>query len=591
MEHGSSARARPLFAVRLAIGLAQGFALYALYERRMALAPEAFEALWFTAWVVPVVALGAVGALRGATLAGWLGAASLLSLGIGAYAGFVGPSFDLDNGHGRELTPVALTLLTPTALFILHHLIVPADAERRWRASFSRYFDEGWRDAVRLALAGVFVGGLWLLLTLGAGLFNAIKLEFFGKLIAKRWFAFTVTTSFFAIGIHLTDVRADMVRGARTLLLSLLSWLLPILVLLTVGFLGALLFTGLKPLWATRWATGTLLSASAALIILINAAYQDGEHPGFPPGLLRWSTRAAGAVLPFLVGLAGYALILRVGQHGWTPPRVYAAATLLVGACYAAGYLRAALSRGAWMQPLETFNWITAQVAVLVLVLISSPVADPVRLSVHDQVTRLERGGVSPDAFDFAFLRFHSGRLGHLALRQLAAAKGDSRAKSIAELAQAEARERTPYWSAPATPARRSNIILAVGEGFPQSFFTQSWTRDEDPITGCQNRCVATTVRLVDGASTQVIVFGPFTRRVYAERDGRWTEIGQLAGPVCVTDLAAVRSGRIRLLPRAAQADVEVNGMRLVFAPSSPCPPLRGSAEAVVGQVRAASED
>ena len=72
----------------------------------------------------------------------------------------------------------------------------------------------------------------------------------------------------FTCAIHVTDVRAGIVRGARTLKLTLLSWLLPIMALIAVTFLATLLFTGLEPLWSTRRATPVLLAAAAALVFL-----------------------------------------------------------------------------------------------------------------------------------------------------------------------------------------------------------------------------------------------------------------------------------------------------------------------------------
>jgi hypothetical protein len=47
--------------------------------------------------------------------------------------------------------------------------------------------------------------------------------------------------------------------------------------LIITGFLCSLPFTGLAALWETRHATSLLLSANAVLIMLINAAFQNGE--------------------------------------------------------------------------------------------------------------------------------------------------------------------------------------------------------------------------------------------------------------------------------------------------------------------------
>ena len=566
---------RQALAIRLAIGLAQGLALYALDHWRAQLLPPVFGALALTAWLVPIAALGTLGAARPRTAIGWLGAATLITVVIGAYAHYVEPHAGPGSG---DWAPPAAAFFTAAALFILHHLIVPADAERRWRASFERYFDEGWKDAVRLALAVVFVGALWLLLWLGAALFKLIGLDFLQTLISKPWFAFPATTTFFAIAVHITDIRVGLVRGARTLVLSLLSWLLPVLALIAAGFLMALPFTGLKPLWATRTSSGVLLAACAALVILINATYQDGERQGFPPAVLKWATRIAAVTLAPLTLVAAYGVYLRIGQHGLSPERIYALACLLIAACYAAGYAWAAVTRGPWMRRLETTNWITAQVAVVVLLAIFSPLLDPARISVASQMHRLESGRVAAKDFDYQFLRFHAGRWGEAALTRLAA----SRNTEIAGRAQTEQRRKQP-WETPAlTPVQRMAAVHAVGAPLPASFVSQVWTPENDPGRDCAPKpwetqgaprdCQALVAELDDVPGPEVIVFGPVMDQVYSQRNGLWVPIGQLANGTCPGDDRAVRETGARIVTAPAKA-VEIGGRRLPFAPNAACPP------------------
>ncbi|HEV3018588.1 MAG TPA: hypothetical protein VGY49_06185 [Burkholderiaceae bacterium] len=49
-----------------------------------------------------------------------------------------------------------------------------------------------------------------------------------------------------------------------------------------------------------------------------------------------------------------------------------------------------------------------------------SPIADPARLMVADQMARLRSGAVGPDKFDFGALKFDGARWGAPALAQLA---------------------------------------------------------------------------------------------------------------------------------------------------------------------------
>ncbi len=187
---------------------------------------------------------------------------------------------------------------------------------------YRNYFDATWKFGVQLALALAFVVAFWLTLLLGAQLFKLINLDFLERLIEHSWFADPATALAIAAAIHLTDVRAGLVAGIRTVVLTLLSWLLPLMALLALGFVGSLIFTGLDPLWQTRSAAGIMLTAAGVLVVLINAAYQDGEAEGARPFVLRYAELVASALLVPLVGLAAYALALRVQQYGWSVERI-----------------------------------------------------------------------------------------------------------------------------------------------------------------------------------------------------------------------------------------------------------------------------
>ena len=143
----------------------------------------------------------------------------------------------------------------------------------------------------------------------------------------------------------------------------------------------------------------------AALIVLLNAAYQDGGSPNAHLRLLhRWTGRAT-APGPPLTALAIWGLGQRIGEHGLTPSRIIAAACCLIAACYSLGYAFAALRPGRWLARLEPTNIATGVLVVAVIVALFSPIADPARISVDDQLARLENGASSPEKFDYQFLR------------------------------------------------------------------------------------------------------------------------------------------------------------------------------------------
>jgi hypothetical protein len=435
----------PLAIARTVIGVAQGGALYFLYavleaKTWPATEPLLFAPLVFTVTLVPLIAVAGVGNLRPRTFTMWTVGVAVLLVGLAVYdilRGTIGPpGLPTVVAVAPSLRPRRCGIYLPQTalggLFIAHSLVVSGDADRKFIASYTRYFDVAWKHGVQLVLALIFVGAFWALLWLGSALFELVKVHFLTELIKKPWFAIPATVLAFTCAIHVTDVRAGIVRGARTLKLTLLSWLLPMMVLIGGGFLSALLFTGLEPLWSTRRATAVLLTAAAALVFLVNAAYQDG-HSEQPVRVLRYAGSLAAILLLPLVGIAGYGLALRVGQYGWTPERIIALACAVVAACYTFGYGLSVLASGPWLKWLEITNVFTAFVILAVILALFSPIADPARISVADQVARLEAGKVSPDAFDFAFLRFTSGRFGLDALKQLKDKQDGPDASRIAE--------------------------------------------------------------------------------------------------------------------------------------------------------------
>jgi hypothetical protein len=153
-------------------------------------------------------------------------------------------------------------------------------------------------------------------------------------------------------------------------------------------------------------------------VVLVNAAWQQGEDERAVARVVRVAARIAALLLAPLVLIAVYALFLRVRDYGWSADRIDAAACMLVAACYAAGYFRAGLRPG-WLPLLARVNIGVAFVVLGVLLALFSPLLDPARISVASQIARLASGKVKPDAFDFAFLRFDGARFGRAALDRL----------------------------------------------------------------------------------------------------------------------------------------------------------------------------
>jgi hypothetical protein len=372
-------------------------------------------------------------------------------------------------------------------------------------------------------------------------------------------------------------VRAGIVRGARTLKLTLLSWLLPMMVLIAGGFLSTLMFTGLEPLWSTRRATAVLLTAAAAIVFLVNAAYQDG-HSEHPVRVLRYAGSLAAILLLPLVGIAGYGLALRVGQYGWTPERIIALACAVVAACYTFGYGLSVLASRSWLKWLEVTNVFTAFVILAVILALFSPIADPARISVADQVARLVAGNVSPDAFDFAFLRFGSGRFGLDALERLKNKQDGPDASRIAERANTalawknRSEARRAERMTPQRLAANITVIYPKGQSLPDSFLQQDWPATSPRYPPCLNananinvsiyHCDAMMVDLDGDGKPEIVVLGPWSA-AFKQSENQWTLLGNITNTGCKGVRDALREGKFEIAATPEFKELHVAGQSL----------------------------
>jgi hypothetical protein len=562
--------ARRATIIRLATGLIQGLLLYGLYQADKskvwpATQREVYAAFLLIVLFVPPVGLAGVSALRLRTLSTWKAVAAIIAAGLGAYGVWSGdPAARGVDGMGP------LTFLGVAALiFIGHHLVQPADQERRPIARYPTYFDVTWKHGVQAVLSLGFTGAFWLLLFLASALFKLIGVDAIEKLIKHEAFAFPATTVMFAAAVQLTDVQANLVRGVRTVALTLLAWLLPLMTLIAAGFLLTLPFTGLEPLWKTRSATAILLTADAFLILLANAAYQDGAEK--TAVVLKWAARLAGVLLVPITVLAAYGLSLRIGQYGLSPDRIIAGACVLVAAGYAVGYTVAAVRPGAWMKTLEATNIAMAFVVIAVLLALCTPVADPRRLSVEDQVARLKAGTVKPDAFDYVALRFDGGRFGRKALEDLGRDPDPTiRAKAL----RAAKLDSRPYLAEAIEISDRykKTKVYPKGQALPKSFVDQTWNGGGEPTCfwGYQ-QCQAVLADIDGDGVAEVLLSSGRTFDIFkVDAAGVWAQTAETS-VFCGDVGKGLEAGDIQVAPSPPAQDLVIGGKRARIEPAGAC--------------------
>ncbi len=590
--------------LRLGIGFIQGLALLILYQAFDDKTWPATDGLVFgplvvVAAAIPLLVISGLGNIRPRGLIIWAVIATIGCVGFGIYGIISDPVIAQSAAAPMpRIVPTVMTLFSiVTMLFIVHGFIVAAEADRRLLAGYPTYFDVFCKHAVQAGLAAAFVGVFWTLLSLSGELFRLIGIGFLGQLIRRSAFWIPATALAFSYGIHVTDVQAAIVRGARTLGLFLLSWLLPMMALVGAAFVLALPFTGLEPLWSTRRASGILLGAATALILLINAAFQDGRAENRAVAVLRYASALAAVVVVPLIVLAGYALALRIRQYGLTPDRVGVAVCVLVGASFAVGYVVAAARSGAELRGVAGTNIVTVLVVVGLLLVLNSPIADPDRLSVADQVSRLQSGRISPDEFDFAFLRFGSGRYGTRALEQLATHAQGPQAAVIADRAAKAlhatmlSQLSTPSQAGPAKQhisarqrADNITVIAPAGGTPPESFLEQDWSALQRPwllpqCLAASAKCEAIVVDLDGDGRPEILLFsvpGGAAAAFKANAAESWEFVGTIANAACPGVRDALRAGHFEIAEPAFK-ELEAGDQRLRIE-NAPCvPPQSGS--------------
>jgi hypothetical protein len=271
-----------------------------------------------------------------------------------------------------------------------------------WR-DYPTLFAESWMLVVRAATAVVFTGLIWGLIWLADALLGLVGLGVMGWLMGEGGpVARMLTGAALGLGFAVAGENTDLL--APDLILRLLRPLaLPLLVVEAV-FLLALPMRGLSGLPEGLSAAGLLLGLAAAAAALVSVVVEREEALADPGRITGLAARGLALLMPVPVGLAGWALWLRVAQHGWTPGRLFAAVLVVLAAGYAAQYLLAALRGAAWRGAVRRANVAMAVAVMAAAVLWLSPVLNAEAISARSQLARFEAEAVDAGVMDFAAL-------------------------------------------------------------------------------------------------------------------------------------------------------------------------------------------
>lgn len=325
------------------------------------------------------------------------------------------------------------------AIAIAAPLFQTARDEGRFKLPYADLYGHALTNVVLWFAAWSFVAVVWLMSWLLAALFNLIKIDFLEKLLGKDWFVALLLGASFGAAVGLFRERDRILRLLQNVVTSVLSVLAPALGAGLLLFLIALPFTGLDALWeATKSTTPILLSCVVGALILANAVIGTGEDDRAANPLLRFGAMALALVTFPLAGIAGFATGLRIGQHGFTPDRLWALTFVIFATAFGIAYMVSLLrGRMDWAGQARTANVRLAIAIAAVALFLATPIVSFNAISTADQVARLTSGKVSPDKFDWRALAFDFGEPGKTALKRLAASANPKVAAKAVAVAKA----------------------------------------------------------------------------------------------------------------------------------------------------------
>lgn len=552
-------------------GAVQGWVLWGLWralEDKLwpATEPMLLTALLYATLAVPLVIYCTQHVERLPSRARWL-AVALFGLLYGALGGYT--AWVSDAGRFRGSVEFEDALAALVLGFVSLGLLCGFDfSVRRWR--YARLFHYAWRNGILMVTAGALAGAVWMVLFAGAGLMSLIGVKWVMELIRKPVFIFPVTGLVAAGAFALGLARAGMTETIRRFVLSIYSWLLPLVLFFAVLWVLALPFTGLEPLFKTRNAASLMLAFTALAVLFANAAFQDGEGERPYPQWLSRTTQGGWLAMLAVVGIAWWALGMRIAQHGWSEQRLWAALVAVIAGIYALGYALSWLRPQRWMQAMAPTNIVAALVACLGMLAFLSPLADVRQLAVSAHLRHVAQAANGQEP-DWNYLRWRSGRFGREALQAMAGGQGVPAGQGWEKQATRLLAQINRYDDSPALlgeQALRDKFdVHPKGQTLPDSFVRYAQDKQSHwALRNCLRNAARCPVWLgdLDGdRQSELLLFdarGQAT--VFVHEDKGWRQAGNASVRGARREFAPAQLDDARAVAPLWQ-DLEVGGQRL----------------------------
>ena len=415
------------------LAVLQGVALTLLYRSLEGATWPASDPIWFTslaAFVVsfPLLTLLAIEQGNIKKLLIYLLPFCLLLSLLGGYIGSEQyPLAWVDNDLLTATFVITSLVASFKALMYIQQFI---DKEA---IHYAQLFKLSWRNFLLFIECWLFVLIFWGILNLGAALFDALDIEFFTTLLRKEWFWIPTITLAFAFASIVFRGLLNVEQSIATLLQVLIKFLLPVLTIVSLGFLATLPFAGLEKLWQTGSGTSLVLWLQLLTLFFINTVYQQASLQRPYNVVLHRLIIIGVGLLPIYSLIAAYGLWLRVDQCGLSVARCWAILICFLLACFSFGYLVGIIKkRDAWLEVQNKVNIVMGLSVLISMLLVNSPILNFQRIASDSQIARLNDGKVTLKEFDYDYFASNLGRQGYLAMQDLKAQIQNSHPEQVA---------------------------------------------------------------------------------------------------------------------------------------------------------------
>lgn len=524
----------------IAIGLIQGLLVVSLLSAKVYFLDFNLSIALCAMAAVVGINLQLLGGLRGQRGALWLVAG--LGLLIGAISAVV---LDVEHMAWMEQTWCLAAVLVG---YIGTAFILAWPTREGLRPRYPALFQHAWNNAFIVLLALLLTGLFWLLVWLCAGLFNMVGIAQVRQAVTAPVFVWLVLPVVFSLGMRMGCENERIIGLLRGMLLALCRFLLPFSALSVVVFTLALPFTGLQADWGSGYFSSLLLVLAGINLFLLNGVFQDGQQGQVYAAPLKRLVEASLLCLPVLVGLAAYAMWMRIDQYGASPSLILALLLVAVMAAHSLAALWAVLApRRGWLHSLQVSNPWIALLSALLLVSFYTPLLAPQAISARSQVERLLSGRTAVADFDVGNLYWRLGDPGRKAFDAL-----DAQLEAGEVLDRKKREQLLEKFSMVRTPRHEEDLSTKVEWLGPVEPGGEAFDRMQATLQECGGKgCLLWGVDM-DGDGRNEVLMIP--RQVYASyvllfaRDGEWREVGSFSGRFEGTDelVRLIREGAMK---------------------------------------------